>query len=115
MPRSTKRRSTSVPQTKQPQQPQPNQQQPQPNQQQPMPGSSFGDAVKGGIGMGLGIEAVRGAIGAFSNREPQSQTQPQTQYHPCDDLKNLLIKCDDSKNCDVYLKAYQSCMQENKI
>jgi hypothetical protein len=111
MPRSTKRRSSSVPQTKQSQQPQPQ------SHPQPMPGSSFGDAVKGGIGMGLGIEAVRGAIGAFSNREPQSQSQPQnqTQYHPCDDLKNLLIKCDDSKNCDVYLKAYQSCMQENKI
>ena len=111
MPRSTKRRSNNVPQTKQPQPTQPQ------SHPQPMPGSSFGDAVKGGIGMGLGIEAVRGAIGAFSNSntEPQTQYQPQNQYHPCDDLKKLLIKCDDSKNCEVYLKAYQSCMQENKI
>ena len=108
MPRSTKRRTSNMPQTKQPQQR-------QSTQPQPMPGSSFGDAVKGGIGMGLGIEAVRGAIGAFSNSESQPQSQPQPQYHPCDDLKKLLIKCDDSKNCEVYLKAYQSCMQENKI
>lgn len=107
MPRSTKRRSSNVPQTKQP----------QPTQPQSMSGSSFGDAVKGGIGMGLGIEAVRGAIGAFSNSEPQTQpqSQPQPQNHPCDDLKKLLIKCDDSKICEVYLKAYQSCIQENKI
>jgi len=112
MPRSTKRRTSNMPQTKQPQQR-------QSTQPQPMPGSSFGDAVKGGIGMGLGIEAVRGAIGAFSNNnsepQPQSQSQHQSQNHPCDDLKNLLIKCDDSKNCEVYLKAYQSCMHENKI
>lgn len=107
MPRSTKRRSKYVPQTKQPQPTQPQ------SQPQPMHGSSFGDAVKGGIGMGLGIEAVRGAIGAFSNSN--TEPQPQNQYHPCDDLKKLLIKCDDSKNCEVYLKAYQSCMQENKI
>ena len=106
--RSTKRSTSNMPQTKQPQQR-------QSTQPQSMPGSSFGDAVKGGIGMGLGIEAVRGAIGAFSNSNTEPQSQPQPQYHPCDDLKKLLIKCDDSKNCEVYLKAYQSCMQENKI
>ena len=94
--------------------PQPKQQH-QPTQPQSMPSSSFGEAVKGGIGMGLGIEAVRGAIGAFSNSNTQSQHKPENQYQPCDDLKKLLINCDDSKNCEVYLKAYQSCMQENKI
>jgi len=105
------RKQRRVPQTQpttQPQkQPQP---QPQPQMQQ---GSTFGEAVKSGIGMGVGIEAVRGAIGIFSgNNRQQDNTNNQDVFEKCKLHHDEFSKClqKNPEMCYDYYQKLSECM-----
>ena len=93
--------------------------QPQP---QPQQTSSFGEAVKSGIGLGIGMEAVRGVAGALSGSSYQQQHQePQHQEFTgindntksiCDTYHSDLLKClkNDKINCETLFLQYKDCL-----
>ena len=113
------RKQRRVPQTK----PQPHTQrqpQPQPHKQQQskmQQGSTFGEAVKSGIGMGVGIEAVRGAIGMFSgNNRQQENTNNQDVFENCKLHHDEFSKCLQKKSemCYDYYQKLSDCMLSNQ-
>jgi len=110
MPRSTSRRrspskpvpkTTSVPVSTPPQQ---------------QTGSSFGEAVKSGIGLGVGMEAVRTVSGMMgSNSTPQQHNQSQNQ-NPCLQTHDELMKCLNEQhfNCYDLLNSYNACLKTHQ-
>lgn len=115
MGRSSSRRST-------PKRNYPAKQTPQPTTPTvPQQSSTFGDAVKGGVGMGLGIEAVRAGIGAVTggvatpNQAEQTFEQPQIQ-EVCKYQKDALLACatSNSFDCTEFMQAYRNCINTHQ-
>lgn len=82
-------------------------------QPQPQQTSSFGEAVKSGIGLGIGMEAVRGVVGALSGstghqqqHEEHQQQHTFTGIHENDNTKSI---------CDTYHSDLLTCLKDNKI
>ena len=114
MPRSTSRRRSSTPVKKQqvPQTVPKQTSQPVPQQaSQPVPqqASTLGDAIKSGVGMGLGIEAVRGAIGMFKNNEQPVEVNKN--INVCEKFNEELVNCMNKTpdNCKDIFNALQLC------
>lgn len=116
MPRTTSRRrspskpvpkTTSVPVSTPPQQ---------------QTGSSFGEAVKSGIGLGVGMEAVRTVTGMMgSNSAPQQHNPSQNQnqnlnQNPCLQSHDELMKCLNEQhfNCYDLLNSYNACLKTHQ-
>ena len=51
-------------------------------------GSTFGDAIKSGVGLGIGMEAVRGVTGMMKSSPSQV-----TNENPCIQPHNELLQC----------------------
>jgi len=103
------RKQRKVPQSQPTTQPQ-KQPQTQPQMQQ---GSTFGQAVKSGIGMGVGIEAVRGAIGMFNgNNRQQDNTNNQDVFEKCKLHHDEFSKClqKNPEMCYDYYQKLSECM-----
>jgi hypothetical protein len=115
------RKQRRVPQT-QPTTPKQSHRDPQAQQQPQMQqGSTFGEAVKSGIGMGVGIEAVRGAIGMLSgNNRQQDNINNQDVFEKCKLHHDEFSKClqKNPEMCYDYYQKLSDCMlshQNNNI
>ena len=112
MPRNTTRRSNKTPQMRSNPQPTPQPYQPQQ--------STFGDAVKSGIGLGIGMEAVRGVTGAVfggSNNQtvnniPASASANVTEPK-CKLQHDELMLCLKNNNfdCKYLFTQYNTCLE----
>ena len=79
-------------------------------------GNTFGDAVKSGIGMGVGIEAVRSVAGMMRSSD-DTQKETSASHHPCVQTHNELMKCLNEKSFDCYdlLNNYNLCLKKYNL
>ena len=83
-------------------------------QAQPVQQSTMGDAIKSGVGMGLGIEAVRGAMGMFkgdSSNSVQNTPIDKDTEKMCESFEKVLINCMNAtpSECTDVFNAFQLC------
>lgn len=128
MPRSTTRnrsgsKSSKVPSFQKRNSHSPSSSQPQ-GQPHPQQTSSLGEAVKSGIGLGIGMEAVRGVVGALSGTTGQQQQHQEHQQQQtftgindnsksiCETYHSDLLTClkDDKINCETLFLQYKDCL-----
>ena len=74
-------------------------------------GSTFGEAIKSGVGLGIGMEAVRGVTGMI-----KSSPSEVTNENPCVHPHNELMKCLNEKyfDCTEFLNSYNACLSNSK-
>ena len=113
MPRSTSRNRSAKP-TVRPMNRQPSNARtatpPAPASQPAQQGSTFGDAVKSGIGLGVGMEAVRAVTGSLTNKEPLPS------HNPCVSKHDELITCltNQQFDCQGILLDYKECLAKHR-
>lgn len=73
-------------------------------------GSTFGDAIKSGVGLGIGMEAVRGVTGMMKSSPSQV-----TNENPCIQPHNELLQCLNEKHfdCTEFLNSYNACLSKS--